>query len=826
MNSSSTDSLDPHLKKSRVLWLNQIHLEDIPLVGGKTASLGEMYNKLTPLGIRIPNAFAITAQGFQDHLEAHKLTPSLKELFNEINLASTADISQKAYWARELILTSPLPTSLETEILSAYTKLSQEFGEAATDVAVRSSATAEDLPNASFAGQQETYLNVRGKHQLIEACRKCFASLYTERAISYRNKLGFDQLKVSLSICIQKMIRSDLASSGVMFTLDTETGFSNLVLISASYGLGENIVQGLVTPDEYSVFKPTLTGPFRPILKKEMGSKETKLIYDTGGERLTKNIPVPTEDREKYVLSDDDILELARWGILVEEHYSKNRGQWTPMDLEWAKDGYDGKIYLLQARPETVQARRQFTKISESRLQEKGRLLLQGHSVGHKIGQGKVRVIQHLSERDQLKPGEILVVDKTDPDWEPVMKNAAAIITNSGSRTCHAAIISRELGIPAIVGAKNATSLLHSAQEVTVSCAEGETGNVYEGLLKYSTEEIDLSALERPKTKVMLNIADPSKAISLSFLPQDGVGLAREEFIITNHVKVHPLAVVHFDELKDLKAKSEIATLTKGYPDKTRYFVDKLAEGIAMIAAAFHPKDVILRLSDFKTNEYAHLLGGEQFEPKEENPMLGFRGASRYYHPNYQKGFALECQAVKKVRDEMGLINLKLMIPFCRTPEEGEKVLDEMAKNGLIQGQNGLEVYMMCEIPSNVLQAEAFASIFDGFSIGSNDLTQLILGVDRDSHLVSHLFDERNDAVKMMIAFAIKAVKAKGKKIGICGQAPSDFPDFAAFLVREGIDSVSLNPDAILKTSNVILAEERKLQKPEHPESRPSFHLH
>ncbi|MBS1972618.1 MAG: phosphoenolpyruvate synthase [Bdellovibrionales bacterium] len=819
MQNSSPDS-----QESRILWLNQIRATDVSVVGGKTASLGEMYNRLSPMGIRVPNGFAITAQGFQDHLEAHKLTAPLKELFDEINLSSPEDISQKAYWARQLILTSPLPAKLEIDIINAYTKLSQEFGETATDVAVRSSATAEDLPNASFAGQQETYLNVRGKHQLIEACRKCFASLYTERAISYRNKLGFDQLKVRLSICIQKMIRSDLGASGVMFTVDTETGFSNLILISASYGLGENVVQGLVTPDEYCVFKPTLADSFRPILRKELGSKETKLVYDTNGEKLTKNIPVSSEDRAKFALSDDEILELARWGLLVEEHYGKIHGRWTPMDIEWARDGQDGKLYLLQARPETVQARRQLAKVTESHLQEQGALLIQGHSVGHRIGQGQVRIIQHLTERDQLKPGEVLVVDKTDPDWEPIMKNAAAIITNSGSRTCHAAIISRELGIPAIVGTKNATTVLRNGQDVTVSCSEGEVGNVYEGLLKFTTEEINLSQLKRPKTKIMLNIADPSKAISLSFLPQDGVGLAREEFIITNHVKVHPLALVHYNELKDLRAKSEIAKLTAGYADKTRYFVDKLAEGIAMITSAFYPKDVILRLSDFKTSEYAHLLGGEQFEPHEDNPMIGFRGASRYYHPQYQKGFALECEAVKKVRDQMGLVNLKLMIPFCRTPEEGEKVIQEMAKNGLIQGKNGLEVYMMCEVPSNVILGDSFADIFDGFSIGSNDLTQLTLGVDRDSHLISQLFDERNDAARMMVAFAIRAAKRNGKKVGLCGQAPSDFPEYAAFLVREGIDSVSLNPDAVFKTSKVILEEEQKMQEAEFKENPMALH--
>lgn len=818
---------DVHLsdtKEPRILWLDNIHANDIKLVGGKTASLGEMYNHLSPLGVLIPKGFAVTAQGYQDHLTAHKLREPLAELFAELNPENNQDLEQKAYWARQLIMTSPLPADLEKDILAAYEKLSTEFGESATDVAVRSSATAEDLPTASFAGQQETYLNVRGKHQLIEACRKCFASLFTERAISYRNKFGFDHLEVSLSICIQKMVRSDLACAGVLFTVDTETGFPNLVVISASYGLGENVVQGLVTPDEYSVFKPTLRDTYRPIIRKELGTKETKLIYDTGGERLTRNVPVPPEEREKFVLSEEDILQLAKWAVLVENHYGKVRGQWTPMDIEWAKDGADGKLYFVQARPETVQARRQLAKVTEYLLKEQPFPLVQGHSVGHKIGQGPVRVVQNLSDREQLKPGEVLVVDKTDPDWEPVMKNAAAIVTNSGSRTCHAAIISRELGIPAIVGTKNATSILRNDQEVTVSCAESEIGSVYDGRVQYTTNEIDLSQLQKPKTQVMINIADPSKALSLSFLPQDGVGLARMEFIITNHVKVHPLALVRFDELQDIKAKSEIAILTKKYSDKKQYFIEKLAEGIALIASAFYPKDVILRMSDFKSNEYAHLLGGEQFEPHEENPMIGFRGASRYYHPKYQEGFALECQSVKRVRDIMGLTNLKVMIPFCRTPEEGEKVILEMKKHGLIQGKNGLEVYVMCELPSNVMLAEEFADIFDGISIGSNDLTQLILGVDRESHLVSQLFDERNSAVRIMISFAINAAKTKGKKVSLCGQAPSDFPDYAAFLVRAGIDSISLNPDAILKTSEVILEEERRLQKVDYSETPLGLH--
>lgn len=805
--------MDPSPADSRILWLKEINSEQVKIVGGKTASLGEMYNNLSPLGIRVPNGFAITAQGFEDHLKEHGLQEPIKELFDEINIDSTKSLSEKAYWARQLIITSPLPAALETAILQAYSKLSQEFGETETDVAVRSSATAEDLPQASFAGQQETYLNVRGKHQLIEACRKCFASLYTERAISYRNRMGFNQLKVSLSVCIQKMIRSDLAASGVMFTIDPETGFQNVVVISASYGLGENVVQGLVTPDEYSVFKPTLKNFRRPILNKELGSKEMKLIYDVNGERQTKNVQVSSQDREAFALDENDILELAKWGSTVEEHYSLLHGRYTPMDIEWAKDGKDGKLYLVQARPETIHSRRTPTIVTESHLLESGTVLLQGHSVGHKIGQGKVRIIRDLSERDLLKPGEVLVVDKTDPDWEPIMKNAAAIITNSGSRTCHAAIVSRELGIPAIVGTQNATSILHEAQSVTVSCAEGEVGNIYEGLLKFSTQEIDLTKIEKPATKIMVNVADPARAMALSFLPQDGVGLAREEFIVSNYVKVHPLALVNFDQLKDYRVRSEIGALTKNYVHKEQYFVDKLSQGIALIASAFYPKDVILRFSDFKTNEYSHLLGGEQFEPKEENPMLGFRGASRYYHPLYQKGFALECEAIKIVREEMGLTNLKVMVPFCRTPEEGKKVIAEMAKHGLTQGKNGLEVYVMVEIPSNVLLAEQFAEIFDGFSIGSNDLTQLVLGVDRDSQLLANQFDERNDAVKIMITAAIKAAKKKGKKIGICGQAPSDYPEYSALLVKEGINSISLNPDALFKAFKVIVAEEKNLQR-------------
>lgn len=795
-----------------ILWLKQLSLKDVPVVGGKTASLGEMYNQLVPRGIRIPNGFAITAQAYWDHLEAHKLKDGLREILADTNASSGPDLSNKAYWARQLILTSPLPPLLEKEILAAYRQLSKESGDTFTDVAVRSSATAEDLPEASFAGQQETYLNVRGEVQLLECCRKCFASLFTERAISYRNKFGFDHLKVGLSICVQKMVRSDSGSAGVIFSIDTETGFKNTVLISAAYGLGENVVQGTVNPDEYTVFKPTLHGSFRPILKKEMGSKEYKLIYDTEGEKLTKNVPVSSSDRERFVLADDDILTLARWAVMVEDHYSKLHNRSTPMDIEWARDGKSGELFLVQARPETVQSRRQLNKLITFRLKTKAKILTKGHSVGAKIGKGIVRVIKEPADRFLLQPGEILVADKTDPDWEPVMKHAAAIVTSRGGRTCHAAIVSRELGLPAVVGAIDATEVLRTGQEVTVSCAEGEIGNVYEGLLDFSVDEVNIANLGEPRTKIMLNVANPDNAFSLSFLPQDGVGLAREEFIISNHVKVHPLALVNFDQLQDTKAKDEIELLTRGCRIKTDYFVDKLAEGISLIGAAFYPKDVIVRLSDFKTNEYAGLLGGAEFEPKEENPMLGFRGASRYYHPSYRKGFALECLALKKVRDEMGITNIKVMVPFCRTPEEGRNVIEEMRSNGLIQGENGLEVYVMCEIPSNVLLAEEFAEIFDGFSIGSNDLTQLILGVDRDSSTVAPLFNERNPAVLSMISQVIRVARAKGKKIGICGQAPSDYPDFAAFLVREGIDSISLNPDAVLKTMATVLEEEEKMK--------------
>jgi pyruvate,water dikinase len=669
------------------------------------------------------------------------------------------------------------------------------------------------LPDASFAGQQETYLNVHGTAALLETCKRCFASLFTDRAISYRVDKGFDHFKVALSIGVQRMVRSDLACSGVMFTIDTESGFRDAVMISAAYGLGENVVQGSVTPDEYLVFKPTLKTGHRPVLQKTVGSKEFKLIYDTGGGKMVKNVPVAPGDRAKLALTDDEVLELARWACIVEDHYSAKRGQHAPMDLEWAKDGITGELFIVQARPETVQSRKDLDVLEAYVLSTRSKVLTSGRSVGAKIATGRVRVIKSAEFIGQFQEGEVLVTDKTDPDWQPIMKKAAGIITNRGGRTCHAAIVSRELGVPAIVGTEHGTEALKDGQMVTVSCAEGDTGFVYEGALPFEVERTDLKSLGKPRTKVMMNLANPEEAFALSFIPNGGVGLARMEFIISTYIKIHPLALIDFDKLADPQAKAEIERLTAGYADKPQFFVDKLAQGVAMIAAAFYPKDVILRLSDFKTNEYANLIGGRAYEPDEENPMLGFRGASRYYHPRYQAGFALECRAVKKVRDEMGLTNLKLMIPFCRTIDEGRKVQAEMEKHGLKRGQDGLEIYVMCEIPSNVILADEFADIFDGFSIGSNDLTQLILGVDRDSEIVASIFDERNAAVKMMIAQVIATARAKGRKIGICGQAPSDYPDFAQFLVEQGIDSISLTPDTVLKTTLAILETERKMSE-------------
>jgi pyruvate,water dikinase len=677
-------------------------------------------------------------------------------------------------------------------------------------VAVRSSATAEDLPDASFAGQQETYLNVQGAAAVLHTVKRCFASLFTDRAISYRADKGFDHVGVALSVGVQRMVRSDLASSGVMFTLDTESGFRDIVLVNAAYGLGENVVQGAINPDEYCVFKPTLAQGFRPILQKKLGSKEFKLVYDVGGGRMVKNVPVSAGDRARFVLSDDEILQLAQWACTIERHYSLKRGRPTPMDIEWAKDGITREMFIVQARPETVQSRRDATSVNVYELKGRGNLLISGHAVGNAVAQGPVRVVTSTQFLEQVKDGDVLVTDKTDPDWEPVMKRAAAIVTNRGGRTCHAAIVSRELGVPAIVGTERGTELLCDGQIVTVSCAEGEVGYVYEGRVPFDVRTLDLRSASRPRTKVMMNVGNPDEALSLAQIPNDGVGLAREEFIISSYVKVHPMALIDYEKLTEPDLCAEIGAITAGYTDKPQFFVDKLAQGAAMIAAAFYPKDVILRLSDFKTNEYANLVGGSAYEPQEDNPMIGFRGASRYYDDRYRRAFALECRAVRKVRDEMGLKNLKVMIPFCRTVEEGRLVQAEMAKNGLKRGEDGLEVYVMCEIPSNVILAEEFAEIFDGFSIGSNDLTQLILGVDRDSEIVAHVFDERNPAVKRMIADVIRVARAKGRKIGICGQAPSDYPDFAQFLVEQGIDSISLTPDTVIAgTQRILAAEDR-----------------
>ncbi|MBX3332731.1 MAG: phosphoenolpyruvate synthase [Nitrospira sp.] len=792
-----------------VKWFEELSIEDVPAVGGKNASLGEMYRELAAKGVKVPNGFAVTADAYRAFLKGAKLDSTIRTILTDLDTHNLENLRQRGRQVRQAILGAVLPLELSEAISDAYDRLSGSHAEP-VDVAVRSSATAEDLPDASFAGQQETYLNVQGHLALLEYCKRCFASLFTDRAISYRADKGFDHFKIALSIGVQRMVRSDLATSGVMFSIDTETGFRDVVLINAAYGLGENVVQGAVNPDEYYVFKPTLKQGHRPILQKIIGTKEFKLVYDIGGGKMVKNLPVPPGERAKFAVTDEDILTLARWACTIEDHYSAKRGAPSPMDMEWAKDGLTGELFIVQARPETVQSLKKGQVLETYRLKQRGRVLVEGRSIGDKIAQGPVRVIKSVQQIDEFRGGEVLVTDKTDPDWEPVMKKAQAIVTNRGGRTCHAAIVSRELGLPAIVGTEHATDLLHDGQLVTVSCAEGDKGFVYEGKIPFHVEKLDVKEIRRPKTKIMMNVGNPQEAFGLSSIPNDGVGLAREEFIISTYIKVHPLALLEFDRLDDQALRAEINRVTEGYSDKAEFFVDKLAQGVGMIGAAFYPKDVIVRLSDFKSNEYADLIGGRRYEPQEENPMLGFRGASRYYDPRYREGFALECRAMKQVRDVMGLMNLKLMVPFCRTVEEGRLVLAEMERHGLKRGEKGLEVYVMCEIPSNVILAEEFADIFDGFSIGSNDLTQLVLGVDRDSEIVAHLFDERNEAVKRMVASVIKAAKAKGRKIGICGQAPSDYPEFAQFLVEQGIESMSLNPDAVIRTTMAVLEQEKQ----------------
>ncbi len=800
-----------------VLWLSDVTIEDIPLVGGKNASLGEMIRNLSPMGINIPDGFVVTSKAYEKFIEFNNLKKKIGDILETINYDDVADLHKKAYLIRELIKGGEFPPDLEELIKEYYSKLSEKYGMHAADVAVRSSATAEDLPDASFAGQQETYLNVVGAENVLTAIKKCFASLFTDRAISYRKSFGFDSFSVGIAVGIQKMVRSDLGASGVMFTLDTESGFRDVVVINAIYGLGELIVQGVVTPDEYMVFKPTLMQGYSAIIEKKLGRKDRKMVYGAKEER-TKIINVALTDQKKFALSDDEILKLARWGIMIEEHYSKKKGKWTPMDIEWAKDGKLGELFIVQARPETVHSRKEnkilkIWNILEDEEERAKKRIVSGIAVGDKIATGRVRILYNLEDASDFKEGEILVTDITDPDWEPIMKKASAIITNRGGRTAHAAIVARELGIPAVVGTGNATEILENGMEVTVSCAEGEIGYVYKGKVEYEVQEVNLEDMPKPKTKIMMNIGNPETAFRNSFIPNDGVGLAREEFIIANYIKIHPLALLKFDELKekDKELADEIENLTFGYDDKAQYFVKKLSYGIAKIAAAFYPNPVIVRFSDFKSNEYANLLGGQYFEPKEENPMLGWRGASRYYSDIYKDAFALECEAILRVRNKMGLTNVKVMVPFCRTPEEGKKVIEVMEEYGLKRGENGLEIYVMAEIPSNIVLADHFAEIFDGFSIGSNDLTQLTLGIDRDSGLVAHLYDERNEAVKRLISQLISVAKEKGKKVGICGQAPSDFPEFAQFLVEQGIDSISLNPDSVLKTTLAIVEMEKKL---------------
>ena len=796
-------------ERSLILWFDQVGISDIGLVGGKNASLGEMIQQLVSKGVKVPNGFATTAYAFRYFIEKAGLKAQLSSLFADLDVDDVHKLQQTGKQARSLIMQTDFPVELTDAIAQAYLQLCQKYGKD-TDVAVRSSATAEDLPDASFAGQQETYLNVHSTPGVLAACHRCFASLYTDRAISYRHHRGFDHLEVALSVGVQKMVRSDLACSGVMFSIDTETGFKNAVLLSAAYGLGENVVQGAVNPDEYSVFKPTLKQGFRPILKKRVGSKELKMVYDDGS-KFTKNLLVDEASRAKYALEDEEILQLAKWACVIEDHYSQVHNQYTPMDMEWAKDGITGELFIVQARPETVQSQKSQNILRSYHFTSKDARspLIIGRSVGEAIGQGAARIVVDINKIDQFRAGEVLVTHRTDPDWEPIMKKASAIVTNSGGKTCHAAIIAREMGIPAIVGTNNATEVLKNGQEITISCAEGEEGRVYAGLLPFEVREVLLENLPRTRTKILMNVGNPSEAFGFSAIPNDGVGLARLEFIIANYIQVHPLALIHYDKLEDEPVKAKIAKLTQLYEYKPQYFIDKLARGVATIAAAFYPNPVIVRMSDFKTNEYANLLGGRQFEPKEENPMLGWRGASRYYDERYSRAYALECYALKRVRDEMGLTNVIPMIPFCRTPDEGKRVIAEMAKHGLERGVNGLEVYVMCELPSNVIMAEEFSQVFDGFSIGSNDLTQLTLGLDRDSALVSHLFDERNEGVKRMVQMAIASAKKNHRKIGICGQAPSDYPEFAKFLVEQGIDSISLNPDSVLKTLLVVADAEK-----------------
>lgn len=795
--------------------LSDLTLADLPDVGGKNASLGEMLKNLTQQNINVPKGYAVTVSAFNAFIEENKLEPKINALLKNLDLHDIINLRKTGSEIRKIISNGRFPARLEKDILEAYYSLSETYEQDATDVAVRSSATAEDLPDASFAGQQATFLNIRGGEMLLTAIRNCFASLYTDRAISYRSSRGFDHFKVKLSVCIQKMVRSDIGSSGVAFSLDTESGFKDIILINGAYGLGELVVGGEISPDEFLVFKPTLDKGFKAIIEKKLGSKTHKLVYGNKPFETVKKVPVDAEKTHTFCLTDDQIILLSKWVQKIEKHYTQLRGSWCPMDIEWAIDGLTNELFIVQARPETIHSQlegedtiKEYTIEDSDKLIEN--LVLEGVAVGDKIGTGAVRKILTLDGRDgstdetEFKEGEVLVTEMTDPDWEPLMKKAAAIITEKGGRTCHAAIVAREIGVPAIVGTPTATSVLNNGQEVTVSCAEGNIGKVYDRKISYQLKETPFKAFPRTKTPVLLNIGSPELAFHYRKIPNQGVGLARQEFIVNNHIKVHPLALLEHQNLNDVELSKTIEKLILGYPSEKDFFIDKLAQGIAKIAAAFYPNKVITRLSDFKSNEYFNLLGGKYFEPDEENPMIGWRGAARYYSETFKEAFALECKALVKVRKEFGLTNTTIMIPFCRTPEELKKVLDIMKDNGLVRGEKGLEIYLMAEIPSNIILADQFASMIDGFSIGSNDLTQLTLGLDRDSSLVAHLYDERNTAVKEMIKLLINTAKKHNVKVGICGQGPSDFPDFTAFLVEQGIDTISVTPDSVLKTLKTI----------------------
>jgi len=793
--------MDSYIKK-----FSEIRLTDIAAVGGKNSSLGEMFSKLSSKGIPVPDGFAITAFGFEEFLTLNSLHSPLYNLMLQLDKKNYLNLKETGVKARKLFFDAELSENLQAAIKHAYKQLS---GDTYFEVAVRSSATAEDLPRASFAGQHESYLNIKGEDALLLAVKKCFASLYTDRAIKYREDNGFVHEKVALSVGVQKMVRSDKASSGVGFTLEPESGFRDIIHISGVWGLGENIVQGTVTPDEFYVFKPTLVQGKNAIIQKKLGEKAKTMIYGNDENNPVINILTPKEMQEQFVLCDEEVTKIANWALIIENHYQK------PMDIEWAKDGITNEIFIIQARPETVHSQRNPLLVKEYKLLDKGEVITQGEAIGSKIATGRARILYSPAASDKLQPGEIVVTDLTSPDWDPVLKNATAIITNKGGRTSHASIVARELGVPAIVGCGDATEKIADGQIITVSCCEGKKGFVYKGKLNFKETSLDFSNIKKPETtEVMLIAGDPDKAFKLSFYPNDGVGLLRIEFIITHTIQIHPMALVKFNELKDAAVKQKIEEIIHHYPNKEKYFIDKLAEGVATIGAAFYPKDVIVRMSDFKTNEYANLIGGREFEPREENPMIGFRGASRYYNDLYREGFRLECEAIRKVRDEMGLTNVKVMIPFCRTIEEGNKVIAVMKRYGLEQGVNNLEVYVMAEIPSNVVLAAKFATIFDGFSIGSNDLTQLTLGIDRDSSIISDLFSEQNEAAKEMIATMISKAKKAGVKIGLCGQAPSDFPEFAQFLVEQGIDSISFNSDALLKGIENINKAEAKFAVP------------